>query len=227
MALLKFKKTPKDTITKELMHDSLMLQMVKNDTQIIKTGIQLLFENTQETQLCKLYTMCRYTIYLISTFCKPSDNIVDIRNRLVIANYLALSDKNKVKEGTSLAYTNDFLKEYLKCTNTILHIADKLSTEQTLDEKLYNACKNKLDKLREITYKAILGDRNQFLDQDLWIETIEKIEPQVNREIMYCDKITKSPSIRMRANQGISKSEFKGIQALLAYNQTFQLAELV
>ena len=115
----------KQKLLEALNDDRITLTMLENNISRLNQYIDLLSDNTNETKLCKLYTMSRQLIYLITTFGDKNDSIEQIKNRIAISNYLALSDANKVEQGAQLAYENDFIKDFLKWSNTILNILDR------------------------------------------------------------------------------------------------------
>lgn len=204
-----------------LKNDKITLMMLKNNTDKLSEYIDLLLENTNETKLCKLYTMIRQLIYLITTFCNEDDT--QYKYKMAVDNYLALNDMNKVEQGTQLAYENDFIKNFLKCSNTILNLTDKVYTFGEKIPDVYEQYKKEMIELQPKVYAEIFDDLSPLLDRKFWVETLEWISGQVNKEIEYLDKTSDVPSDRAIANAGISRATYFGIQALLDYNQSYKV----
>lgn len=204
-----------------LKNDKITLIMLKNNTDKLSEYIDLLLENTSETKLSKLYTMSRQLIYLITTFCSKDDT--QYKYKMAVANYLALNDMNKVEQGTQLAYENDFIKNFLKCSNTILNLTDKVYTFGEKIPDVYEQYKKEMIELQPKVYAEIFDDLSPLLDRKFWVETLEWISRQIDKEIEYLDKISGVPSGRAIANAGISRATYFGIQALLDYNQSYKV----
>lgn len=210
-------------VTEALLNDADIQLIINHNNKILYESIKLLYNKKYTPKLYEMYSIFGYVTYIVKTFYDGinSGNFNDAMNNHIIAEFVNLSLEEQLEQSLKFTYKPDFIKEFLKLTNTILIMADKKMYGDTSDKDLYIKCKDLIkSQINDIDDK-VDTENSRLLYKKYWVDTVRMLKEQVETEIGYIDGLHESPSERMKQYKGISRATNLGTTKQFSWAQSF------
>lgn len=210
-------------VTKALLLDEDILSIIGGDKIILYKGIELLYSSHFEAKPYEMYAIFSYITYLVKTFCCTSSIPIlqSMRNNEIISNFLRLGIDEQLKESEPFMYKPEYIKKFLKISNTILILADKIQLNSEIDGELHNSCMNQLRDMSEQLENSINTEEKEEFNKDYWLKTYKYIKEQVEQESNFIKGESNLCSERMIQKKGISEAKVTGAKKQFSWVQSF------